>query len=228
MTHRLARFRDRHAGERAVLVANGPSLNDMDLAFLKRELVIGLNKIYLGLTDFGFYPRYYVAVNRKVIEQSVAEIRALNCVKIIGDRGSDLVPEDALTYHVATRQPKARFCKDPESEGFHEGWTVTYVALQFAYFLGFSEVVIIGMDHRFEYCGRPNESVYMRGPDKNHFSDTYFSGQAWDNPDLERSEESYRIARQAFEADGRRIIDATVDGACKVFEKGDYRAIFSR
>lgn len=210
-----------------MLVANGPSLNDMDLYFLRHETAIGLNKIYLGLRKFSFYPRYYVAVNRKVIEQSVAEIKAMNCVKIIGDRGSDLVPEDSLTYHVTTRKPKSRFCKDPASEGFHEGWTVTYVALQLAYFLGFSEVVIIGMDHRFEYSGKPNQSVHMCGPDKNHFSDAYFSGQEWDNPDLERSEESYRIAREIFEADGRRIIDATVGGECKVFEKGDYRAIFN-
>src|SRR3546814_3551381 len=83
---RFAILHDRHRGERCVIVANGPSLNAMDLSFLQRETVIGLNKIFLGFEKFDFYPRYYVAVNRKVLEQSVTSITALNCVKFISDR----------------------------------------------------------------------------------------------------------------------------------------------
>lgn len=209
-----------------MIVANGPSLNHMDLRGLRREIVIGMNKIYLGLKRFGFYPRYYVAVNEKVLKQSVEPIRALNCVKIIGDRGANLIQEDALTYHVKTRGISERFCRDI-SDGLHEGWTVTYAALQLAYHLGFSEVVIIGMDHRYEYSGEPNEGRFMDGADPNHFSSEYFAGQDWDNPDLARSEESYRIAKDVFESDNRTIIDATVGGECDVFERGDYRAIFN-
>lgn len=224
MNSRVGRLRSRHSG-RVVLVANGPSLNDMDLSFLKREIVIGMNKIFLGLKRFGFYPKYYIAVNEKVIRQSAKYIRHLNCVKIIGERGAEYVPEDAFTYHVRTKNVSSRFCRDI-TVGIHEGWTVTYAALQLAYYLGFSEVVIIGMDHRFKFSGEANESKRMEGPDVNHFSSEYFSGQEWDNPDLSRSEESYRIAREVFEADGRHIIDATVNGACTIFEKGDYRELF--
>lgn len=223
---RLARFRGRHDGERVVLVANGPSLNRMNLRFLQRETTIGLNKIYQGVQRFRFYPRYLVAVNRKVLEQAYREIAAMRCVKLIGERGSDLLPEDALTYHLRTKNPPSRFCKDIE-RGVHEGWTVTYAALQIAYYMGFREVVIIGMDHRFKFSGEPNESRMLEGSDTNHFSTEYFAGRTWDNPDLQRSEESYRIARQVLEADGRRIIDATVDGDCNVFEKCDYRTLFS-
>ena len=208
-----------------MIVANGPSLNDMDLSFLRREVTIGLNKIHLGLRRFRFYPRYLVAVNRKVIEQACREIAGMRCVKIIGERGADLIPENALTYHVATRHPPSRFCRDLEI-GLHEGWTVTHAALQVAYYLGSKEVIIVGMDHRFRFSGRPNEARRMSGSDPNHFSADYFAGRTWDNPDLERSEESYRIAREVFEADGRRVIDATVNGACGVFEKCDYRSLF--
>ena len=224
----MSRFdllRARHQNDRVVIVANGPSLNWMDLSFLRREIVIGMNKIFLGFRTFGFYPRYYVAVNRKVIEQSVDQIRAMNCVKFISKHGAKLLPENALTYHIETQSPPARFCRDI-SDGVHEGWTVTYAALQIAYFLGFKEVVLIGLDHRYEYQGAPNEARQLDGPDPNHFSTEYFRGQTWDNPDLARSDESYRIARQEYEKTGRRIIDATVDGACKIFEKSNYRTIF--
>lgn len=222
---RLSRLRNRHTG-RVVLVCNGPSLNQMRLRFLRKEIVIGVNKIYLGFRQFGFYPRYFVAVNKKVLEQSAQEIRRLNCVKFLSKRAEDILPENALTYHIETRGPVEKFCRDI-TKGVHEGWTVTYAALQIAYYLGFNEVVIIGMDHRFEYQGRPNESSVLQGEDPNHFCADYFGGgQSWDNPDLERSEESYRLARSVYEQDRRRIVDATVDGACEVFEKRDYRELF--
>jgi hypothetical protein len=226
MMNRFDHLKNRHQGERAVIVANGPSLNNMDLSFLRHEHVIGMNKIYLGFKKFRFYPRYYVAVNAKVLQQASQEIKALNCVKFISRRAKQFIPENALTYHIETQTPPARFCKDI-SLGVHEGWTVTYVALQIAYYLGFEEVIIIGMDHRFEYSGQPNESRILKGDDPNHFCHDYFGGgQEWDNPDLQRSEESYQLARIEYEKVGRRIIDATLNGACSVFEKEDYRKVF--
>jgi hypothetical protein len=224
--NRLALFRDLHRGERGVIVANGPSLNAMDLSCLAGETVIGLNKIFLGLDRFGFYPRYYIAVNRKVVEQSVRQIQALNCVKFIGDRAKDLLPEDGLTHHLNTSAAPARFCHDIAA-GVHEGWTVTYAALQVAWYLGFAEVVLVGLDHRYRFEGAPNALHRLEGPDPNHFAPGYFGGgQEWNNPDLARSEESYRLARAEFEAAGRRITDATVNGACTIFPKADYRDVF--
>lgn len=223
---RFDMLRNRHAGESCVLMANGPSLNAMELSFLRRETVIGMNKIFLGFTKFNFYPKYYVAVNRKVLEQSADHIKALNCVKFISDRADGFIPESGLIYRINTTRAPARFCHDI-SQGVHEGWTVTYAALQVAYFLGFKQVVLIGMDHRYDYNGAPNQAQQLDGPDPNHFSPDYFgNGQHWNNPDLAHSEESYRIARAAFEKDGRSILDATVDGACTIFEKVDYKDMF--
>lgn len=223
---RLIWLKNRHRGETCVIVCNGPSLNQMDLSWLRKYTVIGLNKIFLGFKKFGFYPKYHVTVNPKVVEQSEHELEKLTCVKFIGTRGipdSSSIKEDALTYFINTKQPKSRFCKNLD-EGCREGGTVTYAALQVAYHLGFKKVIIIGMDHNFKYEGRPNEAKVLEGADPNHFIDNYFGyGQTWDNPDLAKSEESYRIARDIFEEDGREIIDATLNGKCTIFSKTDYR-----
>ena len=217
---------NRHQGERAVIVANGPSLNEMDLSFLKHEITFGLNKIYLGFKKFNFYPRYYVAVNRKVIEQSAEQIRKLNCVKFISDKGNDLVQRDALTYRISTKKPEQQFYKDI-AQGVNEGWTVTYAALQVAYYMGFTEVILIGLDHRYVYSGDPNQSDILSGPDPNHFSPDYFGfGKTWDTPDLSNSEKSFTQAREVYTNSNRRILDATVNGACSVFEKVDYKYFF--
>lgn len=225
---RLDALRNRHAGQRCVVMANGPSLNRMDLGVLRGEVVIGLNKIFLGIKRFGIYPSYYVAVNPKVLAQSADAIRQLNCVKFLGFHAAAAgLAEDALTHIVDTRSPPSRFSADL-AHGMHEGWTVTHAALQVAYHLGFSEVVLVGLDHRYQCSGAPNKASFLRGDDPNHFCPEYFGNQEWDHPDLERAEESYRAARQAFETDGRRIIDATVDGACEVFEKLDLNSALAR
>lgn len=224
-THRLTSLKNRHRNERAVVVANGPSLNRMDLSFLRQETTIGLNKIFLGFDRFHFYPRYYVAINRLVIEQAAATIQQLNCVKFISRHSGEFVAEDALTYHINTHKVPDRFCTDI-AKGVNEGWTVTHAALQIAFHLGFAEVAIIGLDHRYEYSGAPNERKMLEGPDPNHFSPDYFANHVWNNPDLTRSEESYRHARAAYAKDGRRIVDATLDGACTIFDKVDYREYF--
>ena len=198
----------------------------MNLSFLKKEYSFGLNKIHLGTTRFGFYPRYYVALNTRVLAQSRAEISKMPCVKFIGSAGHKYIETNSLTYHINTIGVRSRFSKDI-IEGVHEGWTVTHAALQLAYYMGFGQVVIIGMDHLFQQDGAANEAVVRSGPDINHFDPEYFAaGQAWDNPDITESEVSYRAARLAFEKDGREIIDATVAGHCTIFNKSDYRDIF--
>ena len=131
-----------------ILVCNGPSLNQTDFSLIRGEIVMGLNKIYLGFKKYLFYPRYYVAINRRVIEQSSAAISQLNCINFLRDLGSDVNPrqESALTYFIQSR-PEPVFHKDL-SQGFFEGYTVTFAALQIAFYMGFSQVLIVGMDHR--------------------------------------------------------------------------------
>ena len=85
---------------------------------------------------------------------------------------------------------------------------MTYVAMQLAYFMGFEEVVLVGVDHSFATKGPAHEVVTSTGADPNHFDPTYFGkGFRWQLPDLETSELAYGLARQVFEADGRRIVD---------------------
>jgi len=224
----IRNLKNRHAGERCVLICNGPSLNKTDFSLLDKETCIGLNKIFLGFKKFNFYPKYLVAVNEKVLRQSEPQIKKLTCVKFLSNRCTELFEPNALTHILNTKNPYDRFCKDIE-QGIEEGWTVTYAALQVAYYLGFKKVVIVGMDHRFEYQGEPNEGRILHGDDPNHFSKDYFGGgQEWDNPDLVNSEESYRIAKRIYEDDGREIIDATVDGACSVFRKMDLKGCLER
>ncbi|UCF44277.1 MAG: glycosyltransferase, partial [Planctomycetota bacterium] len=222
---RLAQFRDKHRGQRCVIIGNGPSLNKMDLSFLKNEITFGMNRIYLLFNKWDFRPTYYVSVNPLVIEQSAGEIYKITSPKFLSLNGLPHVQNHRDNIFLQSiRRPS--FSTDPRN-GLWEGHTVTYVAMQLAYFMGFSEVILIGVDHCFKTKGAPNKEIVSQGPDENHFHPDYFGkGVRWQLPDLERSEMAYRLAKQAFEAAGRQIIDATVDGHLTIFPKADYREIF--
>jgi hypothetical protein len=108
------------------------------------------------------------------------------------------------------------------------GGTVTFVALQLAYFMGFETVILIGLDHSFVEKGVPNKTEVRHSErDDSHCHPDYFpKGIKWQLPDLYRSELAYALARQAFERDGRRIVDATPGGKCGVFPKSDFDTFF--
>ncbi|MGB3533573.1 MAG: tetratricopeptide repeat protein [Microcoleaceae cyanobacterium] len=224
---KIQQFHNKHLGDRCVIIGNGPSLNQMDLSFLKHEICFGTNKIFMGFERWNFSPTYYVAVNPFVIEQSVDEIRKISCPKFIGNQGIYYFsPADDLIFVKTSPPPGEHFSKRPDL-GVNEGCTVTYVALQLAYYMGFSEVILIGVDHHFATQGTPHKTVVSDGDDPNHFDPCYFSkGLKWQLPDLVNSEKSYQVAKQVFEESGRKIIDATVNGRCPVFPKKNYRLIF--
>jgi hypothetical protein len=100
-----------------------------------------------------------------------------------------------------------------------EGFTVTFVAMQLAYFMGFKRVFLVGVDHSFKQSGKPNEQQRLDADDQNHFDPTYFQGQNWNLADLEGSEVSFAMAQYYYHQDGREILDATVDGKLMVFPK---------
>ena len=223
---RLAAFKDKHKGERAVIIGNGPSLRHTDLSRLKNEVTFGMNRIYLAFPEWGFQTSYFVSINDLVIEQCAEDIRSLEMPKFLSWHSHPHFPltEDTMFLHTTYYNPA--FARDVRRRVW-EGATVTYVAMQLAYYMGFEEVVLIGVDHSFKSTGEPNTTVVSEGDDESHFDPSYFGeGFRWQLPDLETSEQSYRLARQVYESDGRRIVDATIGGQLEVFPKVDFDEAF--
>ncbi len=197
-------------GETCIVMGNGPSLKTVPLKFLRKHPTFGANKVYL--LD-GFTPNYYVCVNPLVLEQNRAEIEALPCPKFIrGGLNFSGYQLHSVGFPMFSYVPW---------KWIYEGYTVTFVSLQLAFFMGFETILLVGVDHRFTFSGNPNEQSHMAGDDPNHFSPDYFKGQDWHNPDLERSEHAYRLALKAFTDDKRKIINLTKGTALNVFQKGE-------
>lgn len=214
----IRNFQGIHAGKRCVIIGNGPSLKNTNMSLLKDEITFGLNRIYLMFDEIGFETTYHVVVNRFVVEQCADEFRKIKAPLFTAARNRPLL-DGAESTAFLNNIIAPWFSRDP-SHGVCEGYTVTYVAMQLAFYMGFSEVVLVGVDHRFAAKGNPNQLVESTGEDTSHFDPRYFAkGFKWQLPDLDNSEISYVLARHEFEKVGRQIIDATVDGALDVFPK---------
>lgn len=223
---RLAELKNINQGKRCFIIGNGPSLRQTDLSRLRDEFTFGLNRIYLAFPEWGFTTSYYLSMNDLVVEQCAEEIRGLPMPKFIAWRSrKHLSPADDL-YYLYTSYTGPKFARDVRGR-LWEGATVTYVALQLAYYLGFETVILIGVDHSFATQGKPNTTVVSQGDDPNHFHAGYFGkGFRWQLPDLETNERAYIMAREAYQLDGRQVLDATVGGKLTVFPKVEYDTLF--
>ena len=232
----LASFRNRHRGQRVVIIGNGPSLNELDLTKLKTENTIAVNGIFYAAEQMGFDPTYYVVEDTAVMRDNLEEIIAYEAGhkffpsiyrKMVGQRHNVSYFMMNRGFYEATSPDFCvpRFSVDP-GHHMYSGQSVTLINLQLAYHLGFEEVVLIGMD--FSYTV-PSDAVVegdiitSTSDDPNHFHPDYFGpGKVWKDPKLDRVLANYALAKQIFEADGRRILNATAGGKLELFERANY------
>ncbi|MES9904333.1 MAG: 6-hydroxymethylpterin diphosphokinase MptE-like protein [Sedimenticola sp.] len=216
---RLRGMLNRHCGEKAVIICNGPSLLGTDWPMLDDVYTFGLNKINLLFDQTDFRPSSIVSVNPFVLEQN-REFFGSTDIPLFLDsyatKAGIRLTDNVILMHRASIDRFARDC----SVSVNWGGTVTYVALQLAYHMGFSDVALVGCDHSFSAIGSANEVARRVGTDQDHFHPDYFpAGQLWQLPDLDLSEASYKRANSVFQAFGRRIVNATDGGELEIFPR---------
>ena len=217
---RLQAWHDRYKGNKAVILCNGPSLNAVDFDQLKGVFTFGLNKINLLFNRSSFRPSCIVAVNKLVIEQNAEFYNQTDIPLFIDHLGKENVKfrDNVAFLHSVNQRKFARDC----SYSVGQGATVTNVAMQLAYHMGFRDVALVGCDHSFAEKGPANKTVKSEAVDKSHFDPNYFAGgMPWQLPDLLQSEVSYTEARHVFEKSGGRIVNATEGGRLEIFERMD-------
>lgn len=220
-------YKDRYLGKKAVIVCNGPSLLRTDTSLLDGVFTFGLNKINLLFDKSSFRPSCIVSVNALAIEQN-ADFYAQTKIPLFLDScGQKFIKhrESIIFMHESSQRKFAQNC----SMSLNYGGTVTFVAMQLAFHMGFEQVALIGCDHNFAVKGRANLTVTAGDRDESHFDPKYFAdGMKWQLPDLPASEFSYSLAKAAYEYSGRNLFNATDGGHLGIFpriELKDFMAI---
>ncbi len=218
---RLRKWKNKYSGQKAVIVCNGPSLLKSDLSLLDNVFTFGLNKINLLFDKSAFRPSCIVAVNPYVLEQN-ADFYNETEIPLFLDR---CAPQKGLRFREnvvllhSTPSYIKQFARDC-SISIHSSGTVTYVAMQVAFHMGFKNVALIGCDHNFVTKGAANMTVEAGEKDSNHFAPNYFAGGVkWQLPDLFESEIGYTLAKNMYECYGSKIVNATEGGQLDIFDR---------
>jgi len=214
----LSAFEDAHRGEDCFILGNGPSLNHTDLSLLGGKHCFGLNKIYLMQGRQPLDLSYLVSVNPLVVAQSVEDFSTLGVTAFLPAEFCRSQSRRNPHFQPIRARDGFRF-NSRMSGNFGQGHTVTFVALQIAFAMGFKRVFLVGVDHNFKQVGQANEIQEMQQADENHFDPSYFQGHLWHLADLEASEIAFRIAELEYRRAGRQVFDATVGGKLAIFDK---------
>lgn len=224
--YRMSRLKNKYTGNRCFIIGNGPSLAKTDLKFLKNEYTFGTNRLYILFDELGFPTTFYVAIDAQIIRQYSHDINSIPAKKFILRRTKHNIHLDSETIFL--EQDLDISFKSDATRKLYIGGSVTYIAMQLAYYMGFNPVILVGVDHAYKTVRKTKDKVKLLAYDKkSHFrSDYYKKGDVWVPPDLQKQEFSYEIARYAYESTGREILDATIGGKLKVFPKVKYLSLF--
>lgn len=215
----IAKYKNAYIGKRCFIVATGPSLKieDLDKLYLNKEYCFSMNKIFLSFDKTCWRPDFYVADDALVIEQNAEVIDQLNVKNMfISDAYKGKFNKNILRYHLYMK-------KNNEEVYFSEdlshvcvcGCTVTYSILQFAIYMGFKEIYLLGVD--FNYFGR--------GTVGNHFYKEEDKKNSWIC--LDDNLKAYMCAKEYAEKHNIKIYNATRGGKLEVFERVNFDEVTS-
>jgi hypothetical protein len=234
----LSLLHKRHAGRRAFIVGNGPSLKIADLDRLHGEITFASNKIYLAFEDTTWRPDFYSVEDSLVLQNNRDRITALQgTTKIFPANMRDFGHHSADTIFVPFHAPKSFDdpLSDPEFPEFSTdlrhgiGWgsTIVYSQIQMALFMGCRDIYLIGIDHDYHLPSVKRGRFYISEDEKNHFHPEYREvGEKWHQPNLDVLEISYARARDRCADQGVRVLNASRKTRLQVFDLIDFDTLF--
>ncbi len=209
-----------HEGERCFIVGNGPSLTICDLELIKNEQSFAANLIFRIFDKTSWRPNNYFLIDRYADTQDVLD--TLNVQRLfIGDyywRKRGVKNPNAICMRVIRNIDinNAHF-SDDLAKGVYDLHTVTYVMIQVAIYLGFTEIYLIGMDHNYTLTYDSTGKVTEDPSVVSHFFIDKNPAEVIAN--VEAMNKAYLAAGEYANSHGIKIINSTRGGKLERFQR---------
>ncbi len=225
--HHYSQLKDVHAGETGLIVANGPSLLDVPIPFLKKYPSFGMNRVNFEGLFPEFCPSFYVCIGGDqlntperrervypIMEHPDLKAAFINRLMVQHFRGPKVYSIMGGKLYGLEPHKAIGFSKDPlDIMGIHA--TMTYGCLQLAYYMGFETVLIVGLDGT--YNGKMHAYPESEFPLFKSGPGVHGDDETW----RARCEGVYTLSRQVYEEDGRRIVNLTEGSMIESLERGE-------
>lgn len=221
-------LKDSCSGERCFIIGNGPSLSREDLDLLTSEKTFAFNRIYEMYPYTKWRPTYYMVVDNSILQKwRFEDERALEAKtavflthKKVVEKYNNQKAYQVFQKDVAPIQKRKpifkRVCEDV-SQYISVAQSVTINAMEMAFYMGFKEIYLLGLDHDYAI------EIDMRGKkyiDKNikpHFEEDSDRGRYFSFKEAMTIE--YELCKKYADEHGIKIINVTRGGKLEVFER---------
>lgn len=226
-------LKDTYMGETCFVIGNGPSLkiDDLEKIYENKIPCFAANGIYRLFDETNWRPTFLVYQDQQMIDGLVEKFDYLSqcCEKIfvrrdaykqvskeIRDSGKIVYPR--LVMHI--RKDKYYDFSDDIRKYAVDGCTVTYLMIQLAYYMGFTKIILIGLDHNFPIVFDENDNLIKDETVKMHcFEDE--SHIILNPARVLETTYAYRSARRFLDSKGIEIYNATRGGKLEEFIRQD-------
>lgn len=221
----IHRYKNAAHGGPCVVIGNGPSLRMEDLGELRRLGIptLACNRIFLAFEQTEWRPTYYFMSDRNLIRSYNGEMDAFQDVACFFPRRFREAVSHGNYYNELDFdfRREGRFSLDA-AKGVYPGGSITTEMLQFAYYMGYSEIYLIGVDFSYSITAPKNKNTYSYQGENNYFIKGYLKpGEVADMPNFAANLMAFQAARDAIEGQGRAVRNATRGGKLEVFERAD-------
>ena len=234
----LRTYRNCATGKRCFVVANGPSLTIEDLEKIKYEECIGMNRIATVFDKTEWRPMCYCVIDEDIIDSAIDIIgddelifttrSARNKSKIINKKKYIYVDDLYLDTHKVRTDMMSWWSMAP---------TVTIFAIELAMFMGYKEIILLGVDNTFSV--KKNDHFDENYDKNDDYKKTYTSleeriierGMTFEEYDVHFKnmlDEFYNKVNVYAKGKGIKIKNATRGGRLEVFERVDLDEILKK
>lgn len=248
---RIAALKNIHAGRRAFILGNGPSINSQNLTLLKNEVTFATNWFVNHPRYAGIDPKYYCVsshemfggwrnptpqANRDWLASMTS--KAGNSTKILSYRFRDYIESqcvfpsskcqyllfDKPKYQVDIREDINLDLSQPMDDGYTG---VLTFCLPLAIHMGIKEIYLVGCDCDYAIQPGSTEKAYFYDYSQHKTSTTKIDSleRVWadDGPVFK----AYEVARDRCALEGVSIVNCTAGGRLEVFPRAKYEDVVS-
>ncbi|MBQ3763763.1 MAG: DUF115 domain-containing protein [Synergistaceae bacterium] len=235
----IQKYKNLYDGQRCFIIGNGPSLTIKDLEKLHDagEISIASNSIYNLFPKTQWRPSIYTVHDFQEIKKTREKISAVKAgLKIVAMSASGRIYDidGAILLRLIEPSRGEILFSDDIARCVYDGGTVTYVSIQCAVYMGFKEIILLGVDHSFAREETKDGKIKVNSEIKNHFQD-YQTDDFWGNGQKDEeavifpwdfATNAFFAAKRYADEHGVRILNATRGGKLEVFERVDFDSLF--
>ncbi len=225
----LTKFKDIHKGKRCFVIGNGPSLTAEDLTLLhnNNEITFASNKIFHIFDKTPWRPKYYASEDEIIVTAIQKEIEKLEVeakfIPIVLNWYHDVDIEGAEYYQLEndlSRVVDEYMVSDDITKKIVCKGTVTATLMQIAFYMGFTEIYLIGIDHSYRITTDNDGKVVENEDVIDYFSDSYEDGLRENLVhNLELTTKSYKDIKLYADKNNIKIFNATRGGKLEVYPR---------